>query len=82
MGSNVIRLTDRKYMLELRQRLRDDFNDMLIKRIRNREVMPLIAIIHQEKKMPYAIDLINLLGNRFSFCRLHSPLFVVSVASG
>lgn len=38
MGSNVIRLTDRKYMAELRQRLRDDFNEMLLKRIRHREV--------------------------------------------
>lgn len=38
MGSNVVHLTDRKYMMELRRRINEDFNNMLIKRIQNREV--------------------------------------------
>lgn len=38
MGTNVVRLTDRKYMMELRQRIHEDFNEMLAKRIENREV--------------------------------------------
>lgn len=38
MGTNVVRLTDRKYMMELRKRIHEDFNEMLDKRIQNREV--------------------------------------------
>lgn len=38
MGTNVVRLTDRKYMMELRQRIHEDFNEMLAKRIETREV--------------------------------------------
>lgn len=41
MGTNVVRLTDRKYMMELRRRIHDDFNDMLSKRIERREVSEL-----------------------------------------
>lgn len=39
MGSNVVHLTDRKYMNELRRRINEDFNEMLNKRIQNREVI-------------------------------------------
>lgn len=38
MGTNVVRLTDRKYMMDLRRRIHEDFNEMLAKRIENREV--------------------------------------------
>lgn len=44
MGTNVVRLTDRKYMMELRRRIHDDFNDMLSKRIERREVSELFFI--------------------------------------
>lgn len=38
MGTNVVRLTDRKYMQELRKRIQDDYNATLQKRISQREV--------------------------------------------
>lgn len=38
MGTNVVHLTDREYMTELRRRINEDFNEMLNKRIENREV--------------------------------------------
>lgn len=42
MGTNVVRLTDRKYMMDLRRRIHEDYNDMLAKRIENREVSKLL----------------------------------------
>lgn len=39
MGTNVVRLTDRKYMQELRKRIQDDYNATLQKRISQREVV-------------------------------------------
>lgn len=41
MGTNVVHLTDREYMTELRRRINEDFNEMLNKRIENREVCPI-----------------------------------------
>lgn len=41
MGTNVVRLTDRKYMQELRKRIQDDYNATLQKRISQREVVML-----------------------------------------
>lgn len=38
MGSNVVHLTDRKYMIELRRRITEDFENMLTKRINQRKV--------------------------------------------
>lgn len=38
MGSNVVHLTDRKYMTELRRRITDDFQSTLTKRINQRKV--------------------------------------------
>ena len=38
MGTNVIRLTDRKYMKELRQRIEEDYQCELAKRIEIRKV--------------------------------------------
>ncbi|GAB0096800.1 hypothetical protein DMENIID0001_123680 [Sergentomyia squamirostris] len=37
MGTNVVRLTDRKYMQELRKRITEDYNVVLQKRIAQRE---------------------------------------------
>ncbi|XP_055305741.1 uncharacterized protein LOC129570229 isoform X2 [Sitodiplosis mosellana] len=37
MGSNVVHLTDRKYMTELRRRITEDFENMLMKRIHHRK---------------------------------------------
>uniref|UniRef100_A0A1B0CM74 Uncharacterized protein n=2 Tax=Lutzomyia longipalpis TaxID=7200 RepID=A0A1B0CM74_LUTLO len=37
MGTNVVRLTDRKYMQELRKRIKEDYNVVLQKRIAQRE---------------------------------------------
>ncbi|XP_059617476.1 uncharacterized protein LOC132262275 isoform X2 [Phlebotomus argentipes] len=37
MGTNVVRLTDRKYMQELRKRIKEDYNVVLHKRIAQRE---------------------------------------------
>lgn len=42
MGTNVVRLTDRKYMQELRKRIQDDYNATLQKRISQREVTVII----------------------------------------
>lgn len=39
MGSNVVHLTDRKYMTELRRRISEDFESMLMKRIHHRKVI-------------------------------------------
>lgn len=39
MGSNVVHLTDRKYMVELRRRITEDFENMLMKRINQRKVI-------------------------------------------
>lgn len=39
MGSNVVHLTDRKYMTELRRRITEDFENMLMKRIHQRKVI-------------------------------------------
>lgn len=38
MGSNVVHLTDRKYMTELRRRITEDFHSILMKRINQRKV--------------------------------------------
>lgn len=38
MGTNVVRLTDRKYMQELQRRIQQDYNVTLEKRISEREV--------------------------------------------
>ena len=38
MGTNVVRLTDRKYMQELQRRIQEDYNVTLEKRISEREV--------------------------------------------
>lgn len=38
MGTNVVRLTDRKYMTELRRRITEDFQSILMKRIDQRKV--------------------------------------------
>lgn len=38
MGTNVVRLTDRKYMRELRKRIDEDYRMQLANRIKNREV--------------------------------------------
>ncbi|XP_055915928.1 trichohyalin isoform X2 [Eupeodes corollae] len=41
MGTNVVRLTDRKYMRELRQRIDEDYRMQLSNRIKNREIKEL-----------------------------------------
>uniref|UniRef100_A0A1A9W1U5 Uncharacterized protein n=1 Tax=Glossina brevipalpis TaxID=37001 RepID=A0A1A9W1U5_9MUSC len=41
MGTNVVRLTDRNYMKELRERIEDDYRQQLNKRIRARELKEL-----------------------------------------
>lgn len=38
MGTNVVRLTDRKYMQELQKRIKEDYCATLEKRISNRVV--------------------------------------------
>lgn len=38
MGTNVVRLTDRKYMTDLRMRIQEDYKDQQEKRIDMREV--------------------------------------------
>lgn len=50
MGSNVVHLTDREYMEELRRRINEDFNEMLNKRIENREVN---FFVEKTKKQNY-----------------------------
>ncbi|KAG5675066.1 hypothetical protein PVAND_005003 [Polypedilum vanderplanki] len=37
MGSSVVRLTDRKIMLDLQKRIQEDYHDTLMKRISNRQ---------------------------------------------
>ncbi|KAG5675071.1 hypothetical protein PVAND_005006 [Polypedilum vanderplanki] len=41
MGSSVVRLTDRKYMLDLQKRIQEDYHDTLMKRISNRQASEL-----------------------------------------
>ncbi|XP_055853056.1 cilia- and flagella-associated protein 45 isoform X2 [Episyrphus balteatus] len=41
MGTNVVRLTDRKYMKELRERIDEDYRMQLTNRIKNREIKEL-----------------------------------------
>lgn len=53
MGTNVVRLTDRKYMMELRQRIHEDFNEMLAKRIENREVRMFLLLIFLLLRLDY-----------------------------
>lgn len=38
MNTNVVRLIDRKFMLELQRRIQQDYNETLKKRIASREV--------------------------------------------
>lgn len=38
MGTNVVRLTDPKYMSDLRRRTIEDYHKMLLERIENRKV--------------------------------------------
>lgn len=38
MGTNVVKLTDRAYMKELRERIDEDYRKQLLARIRAREV--------------------------------------------
>jgi len=38
MGTNVVKLTDRAYMKELRERIDEDYRKQLLSRIRAREV--------------------------------------------
>jgi len=38
MGTNVVKLTDRSYMKELRERIDEDYRKQLLSRIRAREV--------------------------------------------
>lgn len=45
MGTNVVRLTDRQYMTDLRRRIYEDFNEMLAKRIKKREVNFILMIL-------------------------------------
>lgn len=40
MGTNVVKLTDRAYMKELRERIDEDYRKQLLARIRAREVSP------------------------------------------
>lgn len=40
---SVVRLTDRKYMLDLQKRIQEDYHDTLLKRISKREVRTLFA---------------------------------------
>ena len=44
MNTNVVRLTDRKFMLELQQKIQHDYNDTLKKRIACREVFMMLEI--------------------------------------
>lgn len=50
MGTNVVRLTDRKYMQDLQRRIQEDYNVTLEKRISEREVSgisdPIVEINH------------------------------------
>ncbi|XP_070497182.1 uncharacterized protein [Chironomus tepperi] len=41
MGSSIVRLTDRKYMLDLQKRIQEDYHETLLKRISKREVTEL-----------------------------------------
>ncbi|CAO1395445.1 unnamed protein product [Diamesa tonsa] len=47
MGSSVVRLTDRKYMLDLQKRIQEDYYDTLMKRISQRQASEL----EREKRM-------------------------------
>lgn len=40
MGTNVVKLTDRTYMKQLRDRIDEDYRQQLDARIRSREVSP------------------------------------------
>lgn len=45
MGTNVVRLTDRKYMQELQQRIHEDYHETLQKRISTRQVIIMFICI-------------------------------------
>jgi len=44
MGTNVVKLTDRAYMKELRERIDEDYRKQLLSRIRAREVSHIFFI--------------------------------------
>lgn len=50
MGTNVVRLTDRQYMTDLRRRIYEDFNEMLAKRIKKREVSYFLCLLKKNYK--------------------------------
>ncbi|XP_031632397.1 uncharacterized protein LOC116346466 [Contarinia nasturtii] len=54
MGSNVVHLTDKKYMSELRRRITEDFENMLTKRIHQRkaEEVQRQRVLLMEGKLP------------------------------
>lgn len=52
MGSNVVHLTDRKYMTELRRRITEDFENMLMKRIQHRKVSLVKPSFLHKKESP------------------------------
>lgn len=49
MGTNVVKLTDRAYMKQLRDRIDQDYREQLHARIRMREVSSSCRTLHTEE---------------------------------
>lgn len=53
MGTNVVRLTDRKYMVELRKRIEEDCAELQVRRIENREVIISLLAVNALAGCPF-----------------------------
>lgn len=68
MGTNVVRLTDRKYMTELRQRITEDFQCILMKRINQRKVCAHFIRYHSQFSLN---EIVNFTGKK----HIHSFIY-------
>lgn len=79
MGSNVVHLTDRKYMVELRRRITEDFENMLLKRINQRKVwicLNIDFICFEEQHTNFQLN--RFLGAQFSSFQYFSYFFMAN----
>lgn len=72
MGTNVVRLTDRKYMVELRRRIIEDCSEMQTERIKHREVIIAPALIEHASTAPRCkVECITARSESFVNINLH-----------
>lgn len=64
MGTNVVKLTDRTYMKQLRDRIDQDYREQLHARIRMREVSSSCRALHKEPRTIHPQSVCQLAGTQ------------------